>query len=144
MDRMDDNIPLSLYVSNLPTEDAKEDDPSSKAKFKITVEELRKPFEGFGTVTYSKLRFKPEKKDGHSDGAPRGKQKWMPAGAGFVEFETKEQLKAAAEETCTVKDGADVEPKTSIEIGGNKVKVITMQEWLDSKKKDKKEGDKDA
>jgi len=53
-------------------------------------------------------------------------------------------LKAAADETCTVKGGEDVEPKKVIEIGGNKVKIITMQEWLDSKKKGKKDGDKDA
>ena len=123
---MDDNVPLSLYVTNLPiTEDEKY--PQD------TMKNIRALFEPYGTVALVKLRFKRTDDD----------KKSVAVGGAFVEFSQKEELEKAAEEVLTTKDGETVEEKKKLTVGDNTVEVVTMKEWLDAKKKNKNTPTKD-
>ena len=128
MKMMDDNIPLSLYVSNIPTT---EDDKYAPD----TMKTVRSLFEPYGKVTLVKLRFKRAEADGD---AASGK-KYVAAGGAFVEFATKNELEKASEEVLTKKDGQAVEAKKKLTIGNNTVEVVTMKEWIDDKKKKKEQ-----
>lgn len=127
MKMMDDNIPLSLHVTNIPTKDEKYS-PN-------TMNEIRALFEPYGKVTLVKLRFK--RVDGDN-----GEKKNVAAGGAFVEFETKEELAKAAEDTLTSKGGEVVEAKKKLTVGDNTVEVMTLKEWLDAKRSKHKSPDK--
>ena len=139
-DMMDDNIPLSLVVSNLPVTEPK--DGKSVGKYAVTMQEVRALFEPYGNVVLCKLRYKP--RDPNED--PKKKRRSEPLGAAFVEYETEEQQQKAAEELCTTKDGKKVEPKTKLTLGGKDLEVTTLRGWIDEEKKRKlsEEGDENA
>lgn len=132
MKMMDDNIPLSLYVSNIPTTDDHKYAPD-------TMKTVRAHFEPYGKVTLVKLRFKRAEAE---EGDAAGGKKHVAAGGAFVEFSTKEELEKAAEEVLTTKDGQVVEAKKTLTVGDNTVEVVTMKEWIDEKKKGKQGADK--
>lgn len=123
MKMMDDNIPLSLYVTNVATTDDEKYAPT-------TMKEVRALFEPYGEVTLVKLRFKRN-----------GEGKSVAAGGAFVEFATKEELAKAAEETLTKKDGEVVEAKKKLTVGDNTVEVMTLKDWLDAKRNKRKSDD---
>jgi len=124
MKMMNDNIPLSLYVSNIPTTEDSKYAPD-------TMKNVRTLFEPFGNVTLVKLRFKRSEADGDAAGG----KTHVAAGGAFVEFATEEDLAKAAEELLTKKGGEVVEAKKKLTIGDNTVEVVTMKEWIDEKKK---------
>jgi hypothetical protein len=129
MSMMDDNIPLSLYVGNLPIAEPEE---GKNTQYAVSMDEVRALFEPYGDVTLVKLQF--QKVGGDNDASP-AKKKFDPTGGAFVEFETAEQQQKALEDLCAKKDGEAVEPKTKLTLGGNTLDVITLREWIDSKKK---------
>ena len=133
MSMMNDNIALSLYVSNVPITEAEDDKP---AQYAVKMEDVRALFEPYGDVTLVKLRFK--RADGDN------KKRNVPVGAAFVEFSTEEQLSKAAEEVLTKKGGEIVEAKKTLILGGNTLEVVTMKEWLDEKKKKEPDGNKES
>lgn len=118
---MDDNIPLSLYITNLPITEDNKYPPD-------TMKKVRTLFEPYGEVALVKLRFK------RAEGGEKGS---VAIGGAFVEFSSKDGLEKAAEEVLTTKDGETVEPKKKLTVGDNTLEVVTMKEWLESKKKKK-------
>lgn len=118
---MDDNIPLSLYITNLPITEDNKYPPD-------TMKKVRTLFEPYGEVALVKLRFK------RAEGGGKGS---VAIGGAFVEFSSKDGLEKAAEEVLTTKDGETVEPKKKLTVGDNTLEVVTMKEWLESKKKKK-------
>lgn len=135
--QMDDNIPLTLYVSNLPT---KEED--GKQAYAINTDDVRKVFEEYGSIVLVKLRFKrSEHTDDDDDLAPptQNNRKAMskrrfPLGAVLVEFEEAASLEKAAEATITSKAGETVDPKRKLTLGDNELKVCMLRDYIDSRK----------
>ena len=123
MDVIDDNLKLSLLIGNLPL---KEED--NRKKYAVTHDELKELFAGYGTIALTKFRMGKGKK------ASR-----RPNGTALVEFESEESLKKAAEETLTTKDGETVEPKRKHKLGDNDLTVITLDEYVSTIKKRKRE-----
>lgn len=149
-DLMDDNIPKSIWVKNLPLTESKQYD--------VKVDELRALFEKYGEVALVKLKYSsyPNSADnshyGPSDG---GKRKKFSIGAAAIEFHKKEDLEKAAEATLTTKDGEKVEPKDKITLAESETRKsaidlevmllsehITMRKGEKEKKKEKKEDKK--
>jgi La domain len=122
MSQMDDNIPLSLVVSNLPLVDknstSNKDDKYNK-RYGVTIGEVKALFECYGTVALVKLRFGRDfnndeedhnvKEDDNAGGARQKKKPRMyPLGSALVEFETVESLQKAAADTVTMTATAKV------------------------------------
>ena len=144
---LNENIPLSLYVRNLPT---KEDDRKN-VQYDVTMDELRNMFETYGKVAIVKLRFKKSAQsddDDHTDdikteadteengdGNRRKPRRRFPLGACLVEFESKESFDKAVADVLTLKDGEPVEPKRKLEAGGKTLEVLTLKEYVNSLKK---------
>jgi len=117
---MDENIPKSLIVQNLPM---KEED--GLKRYTCTVADLRAPFAKFGEVAMVDLKFH------------RVDKKRQANGNAMIEFETKESLEKAAEALLTIKDGETVEAKESITIGDKQVSVMLLSEYKEMRKKEK-------
>lgn len=133
MSMMDDNIPLSLYVSNLPiAETTPPEDEGKKRHYAVSLGELRALFEPYGDVSLVKLQF--QKVESEDD---KSKKKYEPTGGAFVEFETVEQQQKALEDLAATKNGEAVDPKTKLTLGGNTLEVTSLREWIDAKKKSK-------
>jgi lupus La protein len=134
MEKMDDNIPLSLLVENLPV------DEESK-RYKVDPDEIRKLFDEYGRVALVKLRFHLAKREngdrGHS--SKKQHQKRVPSGSVLVEFETAEELEKASADVLTCRDGDTLEPKRKLEISGAALRVMPLKEWIDSRKKIKEQ-----
>jgi len=144
MDRMDDNIALTLVVDNLPTK-TQED---GKVFYDVKTEEIRELFAQYGEVALVKLRFGPRTSGGEADdgddlqspsknnsrkmSGPR-----MPRGSALVEFEAEKDCQAAADETLTKKEGEDVTPKRKLTIGEKDLSVGTLKDFIASVKKRK-------
>lgn len=131
LSQMDDNIPLTLYISDIPL------DKDGK-KYECSPEDLRKLFEPYGKVTIVKLKFK--KADGGKDSSSRRTNE--PLGSANVEFETIEDMEKAAAETLT-KDGEwnIVEPKKKLVINDQELSVARLQDYIELKKKRKERGE---
>eukprot|EP00977_Amphora_coffeiformis_P012809 scaffold3240_cov187-Amphora_coffeaeformis.AAC.4 len=138
-DLMDKNIPVTLVISNLPTEEKE-----GRVKYTATNDELKEMFEGYGTVVLTKFRFgfaqsPDEDVMGFSPGKRRPKSPRVPIGSALVEFETIEAFDKAVEDTLTTKEGASVEPKRKLKLGENELTVVTLKDYIDSRKKRKAE-----
>lgn len=152
-EQMNDNIPKSLHLENLPLVPLDGDDAAAKAgedekldkKYLVTVDEIREVFEKFGKVVIIKLKFgtTPEN-NGRvgGNGDSEQKKRKYPLGSAMVEFDTKDGLDKAAEATLTVKEGEEVEPKEAVTFGsGDKKQVAQIQllsEWIDNFRKNHK------
>ena len=155
-EKMDENIPLSLHVTNLPLSD-------DESRYEVSPTQIRELFEPYGTVTLVKFRFKFQgssstrstPKKGEEDDAdnanasPAKGSRRPPLGASFVEFKTVEELEKAAEDTLTSKDGETVEPKRKLTIGDKTLEIMLMKDFIEKNAKEKskkgsdeKEGDK--
>ena len=140
-DLMDKNIPVTLVVSNLPTEEKE-----GRIKYTATNDELKEMFEGYGTVVLTKFRFgfaqsPDDDVMGSSPGKRRVRAPRVPIGSALVEFETTEAFDKAVADTLTTKQGATVEPKRKLKLGDNELAVVTLQEYIDSRKKRKPDRD---
>ena len=155
-EKMDENIPLSLHVTNLPLSD-------NETKYEVTPAQIRELFEPYGTVTLVKFRFKfqgssntrsTSKKgqeddfdnsaDGAANASPTKGSRRPPLGAAFVEFKTVEELNKAAEDTLTSKDGETIEPKRKLTIGDKTLEVMLMKDFIEKNTKDKIKNGTDA
>ena len=133
---MDDNIPLSLVVGNLPTEK----DDKGRDHYAVDGDAIRKLFEQYGEVALVKLRYgakdvsNPDSDLYSTD--PKGPKKGrLPRGSALVEFEDEEALKSAATEVLTKQHGLDVEPKRTLAIDGHTFSVVLLKEFMDELKK---------
>ena len=136
-DLMDKNIPVTLVVSNIPTEEKE-----GRVKYTVTNDELKEMFEGYGPVVLTKFRFgfaqsPDDDVMGASAGKRRPKAPRVPIGSALVEFETTEAFEKAAEDTLTTKGGVTVEPKRKLKLGESELAVVTLQEYIESRKKRK-------
>lgn len=118
---MDENIPKSLYIKNLPI---KENDGGRKV-YGVTVDEIKEPFKKYGEVILVKMIW---------GGFRKPKQ---PVGCAMVEFSEKDAQEKATAATLTIKDGSEVDPTEKIEIGGSKIEVMLLSEHIDNRKKEK-------
>ena len=118
---------FTLRVSNLPT-----DGEGHEAKYHQSREEVRDLFTEFGYVSLVNLIM------GHA----RGADKRFAIGRAFIEFETEEGFKKAAEELCVEGELAPNEnkPKRVLKVGDTELRIKTMQQWLNKKAAQKNGG----
>lgn len=150
---LNDNVPLSLYVKNLPTKD----NDYKQKQYAVKMDDIRNMFEQYGEVSLVKLRFKKSAQsndDDHTDdiktetpgedgAAPARKpNRRFPLGHCLVEFESLESLEKAAEDVLTIKGGEKVEAKRKLEVGGNTLEVMTLKEYVGSLKKNDRKRDR--
>lgn len=148
---MNQNIPKSLYIKNLPMNESKHYD--------VNVDEIRALFDKYGDVALVKLKFSTyqEGSNGGKDnyyGPNKGqKRKKIPIGAAMIEFHKQEDLDKAAEATLTTKGGEKVEPKDKITLAESETRksateldIVLLSEYVASRKekKDKRENKKRA
>jgi len=136
---MNQNIPLSLYVKNLPLNENK--------KYDVSVGELRALFEKYGEIALVKLKFSSYPDNGkHSHYGPSSKKKRrnFPIGAAMIEFQKQEDLEKAAEATLTTKEGAEVEPKDKVVLPESETRktttelgVMLLSEYVEMRKEKK-------
>jgi hypothetical protein len=140
LELMDDNIPLTLYVNNLPMSE-----DGDKKKYSCGADDIRKLFEQYGRVVLLKLRFKKAESSDHDDddlepqqsnGARRPAPKRRhPLGAALVEFEDAETLEKAVADVITSKAEETVEPKRKLMIGETQLEVCMLKDYIDTRKK---------
>jgi RNA recognition motif-containing protein len=146
--KMDENIPLSLYLCNLPVNE-------SKKKYDVTTEDVRNLFDNAGHIVLVKLRFRhadakdtddisdlqPSQQPQSSSGngkAGHKKGRRVPTGAALVEFDSLEELRRAAAETITTaeKGGAlgetESKPSKPLTLGGSPLSVMLLRDYIDS------------
>ena len=138
-DLMSKNIPVTLVVGNLPTEEKE-----GRVKYVVTNDDLKNMFEGYGHVVLTKLRFgfaqsPDDDVMGFSPGKRRPKGSRVPIGSALVEFETTEAYEKAVEDTLTTKENAEVEPKRKLKLGENDLTVLSLKDYIESRKKRKPE-----
>lgn len=141
MAQMDDNLPLSLYISNVP---------HSKTHYDVTTDEIRNLFAD-AKIALVKLRFgldeneesevaNEEQQDSTDTKSPGQKKKRrIPTGSALVEFETIQDLEKAAAHVLTMKDGETLQPERQLKIGDTVIEVMLLKEYVESKKKRKAE-----
>mmetsp|Transcript_22931 Transcript_22931/g.35292 ORF Transcript_22931/g.35292 Transcript_22931/m.35292 type:complete len:358 (-) Transcript_22931:132-1205(-) len=119
-----DNLPLSLFVEDLPIAD-------DGLHYAVKRSDLKEAFEAVkegNKVTIIRLRFDKANKDSNTSATP--------IGSAFVEFESAEMMDATIE-AIKARD-ADTDP---FKIGGATVKCQPMGEWLQNRKKNKRKAD---
>lgn len=124
--QMDDNIPVSLFVMDLPMTD--EEDPK-KAKYDVSIDELKAMFEPYGEIALIKLQYKQELEG-------RKVRRGKPSGSARVEYTKVDSLEKAAADCLTIKDGETIEPKKALEVKGKKLRVISLKEHVANKRKE--------
>jgi hypothetical protein len=143
---MDANIPLSLFVSNLPVSEVEK----GKPRYAVTVDAVKELFATYGECALVKFKYKPADGQDNEEGndkykAPDKRKKvFIPTGTAQIEFAKMEYLEKAAAELCPTKDGETTNAaKTTLELGGNTLEVILLKEYIGQRKKEKK-GKKDT
>mmetsp|Transcript_34547 Transcript_34547/g.75933 ORF Transcript_34547/g.75933 Transcript_34547/m.75933 type:complete len:361 (-) Transcript_34547:85-1167(-) len=122
--QMNDNVQLSIRVTNLPTEEV-----DGEQKYKVSREDIKELFVKYGPVALINLHHHRSKRSSPS------KRSASATGAAFVEFETVEAMeKASADLIAPADGGEDVKAATTLKLGDNELGVQTMQTWLDEKK----------
>ncbi len=126
-DMMDDQVKVTLRVSNIPMKDLE-----SGAEYDVSREEMFDLFKEFGDVAMVRL-LKSKLKGNHNKVA---------VGRAFVEFHSVEDMEKAVAELCTENiEDENLKPKKVLSVKGTELRVKTMQQWLD-KKKAQREGEK--
>jgi hypothetical protein len=145
-DLMNGNIPLSLYVRNLPVKDVDSDSP----RYDCKIDDIRKLFQAYGDVAIVKLKFTKHKSDqgdddlgANADGKKPYKKKRFPIGHAMVEFHTKECLDKAAGATLTMKGGEKQDPQDKISLGENTLDIMLLEEYIPMRKQEKAKEDEE-
>lgn len=146
-DLMHKNIAVTLVVGNLPMEEQQQHDDNHKQRLRyaVTVEDLKKLFEGYGPIALIKLRYGYSKHSsddintGNSPGGRRPKGPRKPIGSALVEFETVEAFEKAAEETLTMKKEETVEPKRKLQVASSELTVVTLADYIEKSRKRKRD-----
>jgi len=119
---MDDNVKVTLRVSNIPTKD---EDSASGAEYDVSREEFTDLFKEFGNVAM--VRLLKSKMNGNDNR--------VAVGRAFVEFHSVEDMEKAAKELCVENiEDESLKPNKVLSVKGTNLKVKTMQQWLDKKK----------
>jgi RNA binding motif len=118
-DMMQEHLPLTLYVSNLPV---------IKNRYDVTTDQFKQLFDNFPGLVLVKLCMKHLFSEGEKRTKESKPDKQIAHGSALVEFDTVEHLQEAADQLLTIKDGAEVEPKVKLELKGLTLKVETLQE----------------
>jgi hypothetical protein len=124
-DKMDENIPLTLVVANLPVEG---DDGNLQYVYKT--EQVKELFTQYGHVALCRLRFKAKS-------FKQKEKRQEPLKMAFVEFESKDSLDKAVEDTLTLKEGATLEPKRKVTLGDTELVVRTLADYIAERKAEK-------
>lgn len=135
-DMMNDNVPKSVYVKNLPLKEAEGDGPK---QYDVTMDQVRKLFEKYGEIALIKLKWSSSpngKGDDDLVGKKNRQKKKFPVGAALIEFLKKEDLEKASEATLTFKNGEKVEPKEKVFIGEGptELEVMLLAEYIATRK----------
>jgi RNA recognition motif-containing protein len=127
-DMMEDNVKVTLRVSNIPTKETEKGDD-----YDVSRDEITALFQEYGDVAMVRLlRSKL-----------RGNDNKVAVGRGFVEFHSVEDMEKAVAELCVENiEDESLKPKKVISVKGTDLKVKTMQQWLD--KKQAQRGDRGA
>jgi RNA binding motif len=131
--KMDENIPVSLYISNIP---------SYNSRYEVSNEDVRNLFPDAAGIVLTKLRF-GYKEEEVSEYTPRSRDRGThnkqrgPLGDALVEFDTAEHMEAAAAEVLTVKDGEVFTPKRELKLKDKVLSVMYLTDYVQSKKKRK-------
>jgi len=135
---MEQNIPKSLYIQNLPMKETGLGDKKIK-RYDIYVDEIRAIFSKYGDVALVKLKFSTD--NGGSNRNKRQRNRESPIGAGMIEFHKQEDLEKAAEATLTFKNGEKIDPKEKSTLVESKTRksvveldVMLLSEYLKSSK----------
>mmetsp|Transcript_44133 Transcript_44133/g.47794 ORF Transcript_44133/g.47794 Transcript_44133/m.47794 type:complete len:311 (+) Transcript_44133:212-1144(+) len=138
---MEQNIPKSLYIQNLPMKETGVGDKKIK-RYDIYVDEIRAIFSKYGDVALVKLKFSTDN-GGSNDGNrnKRQRNRESPIGAGMIEFHKQEDLEKAAEATLTFKNGEKIDPKEKSTLVESKTRksvveldVMLLSEYLKNSK----------
>jgi RNA recognition motif-containing protein len=119
---MNDNVPKTLFVKNLPV---KESDENNGKIYDVTVDEIKELFKKYGDVCLVKTMWSGNRK----------KNEKIADGCAMVEFSTKEGLEKAVAATLTIKEGAEVDATDKLEIKESKISVMLFSEWIENKRK---------
>ena len=149
--KMDENIPLTLYLSNLPTN-------KEQRRYTHTADDIRQLFgDNDHGIVLVKFRFRTDGDQDNDDDLDLSKQeeqpgysrrRRVPLGAALVEFESLEKLQRAAADTLTTttsKDGGEtVPPKKVLSLGDTVLQVQLLKDYIESRKSNKRKSkDKD-
>jgi len=139
--KMNENIPVTLYLSNLPYKNK---------RYEHTTEDIKQLFgkEHSDAIVLVKFRFrndndkqgqendddldlsKPQQQSGNNNNKRR-----TPLGACLVEFESLEALQKAHAHTLTSKDdGETVQPEHALHLGDHVVQVQLLKDYIESRK----------
>lgn len=123
-DMMNDNVKVTLRISNIPLKDE-----DKCPEYDVSRDEMVELFKEFGDVAM--VRLLKSKMNGFDER--------VAVGRAFVEFHTVEGMEKAKAALCTenIKDDT-LKPQKTLNVKGTELKVKTMQQWLD--KKGQKEG----
>jgi hypothetical protein len=144
---MNENIPLSLRVTNIPIKTESSDGGEIYKKYDVSVDEIRELFEKYGDVALVKLQFEVDRSENDSkktESAPSKatKGRKYPSGVALIEYRKKEDLEKAADATLTIKQGEKVEPKEKVILEATdyrsspvEVEVMLLSEFLRGNKK---------
>ena len=104
----------------------------------------------YGEIALVKLKFgsRPGDGNGHYGPSDKKKRRKFPVGAAMIEFQNEEDLKKAAEETLTKKEGEKVEPKAKIVLAESETRksvaelgVMLLSEYVAACKEKKEKRD---
>lgn len=136
--QMNKNVPLSLLIKNVPIKDA----DSEKPVYDVTLDDLRAPFEKYGTVSMVSFRFSHTRED--PDSADFNEKRWTnkkskkyPIGQALIEYETVDDLENAAKATLTVGKGGDKQAsRDKIAVGEAKIEldIMLLSDYIEQRK----------
>lgn len=119
LDMMNDNVKLSLRVSNIPTKGEE-----GHQTYTVTREEVAQVFQAYGDVALVRL----------ITNTTRGPNNRYAVGRGFVEFHSIEDMEKATADLCVADiTNEELKPNNILSIAGSELKCKTMQQWLDKR-----------
>jgi len=126
--KIQDNIPLTLFVKGLPTVSEEGDEQNKAKSFAVQIEDVKNLFLEYGDVTLVRLRYK--KKLNKSEPT-------IALGEAFVEYKTPEMAQKAVADLCADKG----EPNKKLVLQGETLFIQPMKAWIEEKEKCKEGAD---
>ena len=150
LDQMDDNIPVTLLVKNLPTREEEDDNNRTRIFYDVSGDEIRALFQQYGTIAMVKLRFQRSRHESYDDDDDlypskqvNNKRRRIPMGSALVEFESKENLEKAAADVLTSRGGDKLEPKRKLELKDKVLDVLLLDDHVALIRKRKAENEEE-